>query len=377
MKRFAFRALVAVAMLAVAAPLLAQTMATSTVTGKVTAEGAPLPGVRVIATSPKLQGPRGTVTDAQGAYLIPFLPPGDYTVTFEMDKMQTREEKLTLTGDMTDTLNVELQLAAVAGEDRRHRGEGDDGDDRGNVGQRELQAGSDQRASDRPDLRGGHAARSGRQRRRAERQHRHLRRDVVRQPVPGQRSDRQREPARPAARSLHRGRDRGDDRPDRRHLGRVRPLHRRRRQHAHQVGRQRVHGEPPQHAEKRELDGPDAADGRAGGHDQPDLRGHLRRADLARPAVVLHRGSVSRHERHRPDRTRPRPYRRPGCSRQLARIRHTGHAHHLPDHQRGNQAGGQADLGHHAEPQGHRLLRRHRRVERPTPTSGSSWISAA
>ena len=95
---------------------LAQTIATSTVTGKVTADGAALPGVRVTATSPSLQGSRGTVTDINGAYHIPFLPPGDYTVTFEMDKMQTREEKLTLTGDMTDTVNVELELAAVTGE---------------------------------------------------------------------------------------------------------------------------------------------------------------------------------------------------------------------------------------------------------------------
>jgi hypothetical protein len=95
---------------------MAQTIATSTVTGKVTAEGDPLPGVRVTATSPNLQGARATVTDANGAYHIPFLPPGDYTLTFEMDKMQTREELLTLTGDRTDTVNVELELAAVAGE---------------------------------------------------------------------------------------------------------------------------------------------------------------------------------------------------------------------------------------------------------------------
>jgi hypothetical protein len=100
----------------VATGALAQTIATSTVTGKVTAEGAPLPGVRITATSPSLQGARGTVTDINGAYHIPFLPPGDYTVTFEMDKMQTREEKLTLTGDRTDTVNVELELAAVTGE---------------------------------------------------------------------------------------------------------------------------------------------------------------------------------------------------------------------------------------------------------------------
>jgi outer membrane receptor protein involved in Fe transport len=113
MRRTVFAVLI---VLIVATGAQAQTMATSTVTGKVTAEGAPLPGVRVTATSERLQGPRSTVTDANGAYLLPFLPPGAYTVTFEMAQMQTHEEILTLSGDMTDTVNVELQLAAVTGE---------------------------------------------------------------------------------------------------------------------------------------------------------------------------------------------------------------------------------------------------------------------
>ncbi len=108
--------LVLLVVLIAATGVMAQTMATSTVTGKVTADGAALPGVRVIATSPRLQGPRATVSDANGAYLIPFLPPGEYAVTFEMGGMQTHQENLTLTADMTDTVNVDLKLAAVEGE---------------------------------------------------------------------------------------------------------------------------------------------------------------------------------------------------------------------------------------------------------------------
>ena len=108
--------LVLLVVLLAATGAMAQTMATSTVTGKVTAEGDPLPGVRVIATSPRLQGPRATVTDARGAYLIPFLPPGDYELSFEMDQMQTRKEMLTLSGDMTDTVDVDLKLAAMTEE---------------------------------------------------------------------------------------------------------------------------------------------------------------------------------------------------------------------------------------------------------------------
>ena len=94
----------------------AQTIASSTLTGKVTVEGDALPGVIVTATSPRLQGPRATVTSATGAYLIPFLPPGEYTVKFEMTGMQTREENLTLTAAMTVPLDVELKLSAMSEE---------------------------------------------------------------------------------------------------------------------------------------------------------------------------------------------------------------------------------------------------------------------
>jgi hypothetical protein len=109
MKRVALVLLVG---LMAAAGVLAQSIPTATLTGKVTADGGVLPGVMVRATSERLQGPRATVTDARGAYLIPFLPPGDYTVTFEMSGMQTREEKLKLTAAMTDTLNVDLNMTA-------------------------------------------------------------------------------------------------------------------------------------------------------------------------------------------------------------------------------------------------------------------------
>ena len=53
------------------------------------------------------------MTSGAGDYLIPFLPPGDYTVTFEMDQMQTVKRTLTLTAARTDTLDVELMLAAL------------------------------------------------------------------------------------------------------------------------------------------------------------------------------------------------------------------------------------------------------------------------
>ena len=43
-----------------------------------------LPGVTVLVTSPGLQGTRETVSDGNGVYTIPALPPGVYTVRFEL-----------------------------------------------------------------------------------------------------------------------------------------------------------------------------------------------------------------------------------------------------------------------------------------------------
>jgi hypothetical protein len=43
-----------------------------------------LPGVTVSVTSPGLQGTRETVSDGNGVYTIPALPPGIYTVRFEL-----------------------------------------------------------------------------------------------------------------------------------------------------------------------------------------------------------------------------------------------------------------------------------------------------
>ena len=51
--------------------------------------GQPLPGVTVVVTSPMLQGVRTAVTSESGDYLIPLLPPGTYSVSFELDGFQT------------------------------------------------------------------------------------------------------------------------------------------------------------------------------------------------------------------------------------------------------------------------------------------------
>src|SRR5262245_38458746 len=71
-----------------AAAASAQTIPLSTLSGKVTAGGAAIPGVTVTIRSPNLQGARTVTTSGAGDYIVANLPPGDYTVSFELAGMQ-------------------------------------------------------------------------------------------------------------------------------------------------------------------------------------------------------------------------------------------------------------------------------------------------
>jgi len=66
------------------APLLAQQ--TGDIAGKVTdvADGTPIEGVSIKATSPVLPGARSTTTAINGDYRLPALPPGVYTIEFTL-----------------------------------------------------------------------------------------------------------------------------------------------------------------------------------------------------------------------------------------------------------------------------------------------------
>ncbi len=68
-----------VAFLLILIPLaFSQSKETGAIEGTVTDQDkAPLPGVTVTLSSPKLMGTRTAVTDADGAYRFPALPPGD------------------------------------------------------------------------------------------------------------------------------------------------------------------------------------------------------------------------------------------------------------------------------------------------------------
>src|SRR5262249_34928877 len=61
--------------------------------------GGVLPGVTVTATSPRLQGVRPATTTGNGDYVLPLLPSGVYTITFELSGFQ----KVTMTETLAPT----------------------------------------------------------------------------------------------------------------------------------------------------------------------------------------------------------------------------------------------------------------------------------
>ena len=78
--------------------------------------GLALPGVNVTVASPALQGTRSAATSSNGDYIIPFLPAGEYTVTFEASGFRKLEKKVRVQVAETipmDAWKLELALEAV------------------------------------------------------------------------------------------------------------------------------------------------------------------------------------------------------------------------------------------------------------------------
>lgn len=97
-----------------AAAAFAQGNPTGGIQGKVVdPDGLALPGVTVTVASPALQGLRTDVTSSAGDYIIPFLPPGLYTITWELPGFQTAT-RANLQVVIAETQRVDAQLA-VAG----------------------------------------------------------------------------------------------------------------------------------------------------------------------------------------------------------------------------------------------------------------------
>jgi hypothetical protein len=99
-----------------ALPAFTQGNPNGKLSGRVTAGEQPLPGVKVTVASPNLQGTKSTVTSSTGDYLFPSLPPGEYSLTFEAQGLQTVKQVLRIGAAQSSTLDTEMAAAAVTEE---------------------------------------------------------------------------------------------------------------------------------------------------------------------------------------------------------------------------------------------------------------------
>ena len=101
------------AMAIAAGPAAAQTTS-GTITGRVVDnQNLAVPGVTVTVEGPNLQGALSAVTSENGDYILPQLPPGPYTVTFELSGFERQQKTVGLAPTQTLPLNVTMGPASV------------------------------------------------------------------------------------------------------------------------------------------------------------------------------------------------------------------------------------------------------------------------
>jgi hypothetical protein len=119
MRRILLGALAAFAILATsAAPAFAQgggASSTGTIQGRVAdASGAVLPGVTVTASSQSMIGTQTQVTNENGSYRFPAVPPGVYTLAFELPGFTAvKREGIQISLGFTANVNVEMTVATL------------------------------------------------------------------------------------------------------------------------------------------------------------------------------------------------------------------------------------------------------------------------
>jgi len=92
-----------------------QGVQTGTLTGTVTSsDGASIPDAAVVVVSAALQGERAAVTDVNGVYSIPSLPPGTYTIRVAKENLTPVEVSALLPLGATASVDVTLAVAAVS-----------------------------------------------------------------------------------------------------------------------------------------------------------------------------------------------------------------------------------------------------------------------
>lgn len=110
MKRFRV-ALALALVLAIASTGIAYAQGTQTGTLRGTVEledGSAVPGALVTAQSAALLGQRNTTTSETGQWILRNLPPGEYTVTFELEGMSTVQSSATVNLGQDTPLNIEM-----------------------------------------------------------------------------------------------------------------------------------------------------------------------------------------------------------------------------------------------------------------------------
>ena len=76
--------------------------------------GRVMPGVTVTIASPSMQGTRTAVTNEEGTYRFPAIPPGEYKITYELAGFSTVvREGIRVGLGFTAAVNVELKIASL------------------------------------------------------------------------------------------------------------------------------------------------------------------------------------------------------------------------------------------------------------------------
>ncbi|HSP13627.1 MAG TPA: carboxypeptidase regulatory-like domain-containing protein [Thermoanaerobaculia bacterium] len=86
---------------------------TGSLTGTVTQDNSPLPGVTITISSPQMQGTRTAVSNEAGGYNFGALPPGDYTVQFELQGMQTQKQTAHVGVAQTARADAAMKVSSV------------------------------------------------------------------------------------------------------------------------------------------------------------------------------------------------------------------------------------------------------------------------
>ena len=107
-------ALSLLAMVLATAGVVGAQSTTGTISGQVVdSQGGVLPGVTVSVESPNMQGVRTTVTSGNGDYVLPALPPGTYTASFELQGFERTQRSATVAPTQSVPLDVTMGVASL------------------------------------------------------------------------------------------------------------------------------------------------------------------------------------------------------------------------------------------------------------------------